>query len=138
MSILNCNQSESPKQNKLTESALCRGSTEDNSIKLELNRDMIHDEEELSEKFSDSDCAGEAPAERPPEELVSLSSHPDVGDVFPRRQKFKGGTGKPPNVVIYCGKTDSRRLFEKVRDTIALCLNPDRYAIYHLKHEQVN
>ncbi len=45
---------------------------------------------------------------------------------------------KPPNVLIYCGKKDSVRLFESVRSTISQCLNPDRYVVYHLKHEQVH
>ena len=45
---------------------------------------------------------------------------------------------KPPNVLIYCGKKDSTRQYEAVKTVFCQCLNPDRYTIYHLKHEQVS
>ncbi|XP_064607111.1 biotin--protein ligase-like [Liolophura sinensis] len=45
---------------------------------------------------------------------------------------------KPPNILIYCGKKDSSRKFEGVRQIFAQCLHPERYVIYHLKHDQVH
>ena len=44
---------------------------------------------------------------------------------------------KPPNVLIYCGKKDSSRLFASVKSVISECVNTDQYLIYHLKHDQV-
>jgi len=44
---------------------------------------------------------------------------------------------KPPNILVYCGKKDSGRLFSGVRSVISQCVNTDRYVVYHLKHEQV-
>lgn len=84
--------------------------------------------EELSETYSDSDCAGEAPAE-PLEDVA-----PEMLTPTTRKTNLQG---KPPNVLVYCGKKDSSRLFENVRSVFAQCLNTDRYTIYHLKHDQV-
>jgi hypothetical protein len=44
---------------------------------------------------------------------------------------------KPPNVMVYCGKKDTSRLFDGVKAIFQQCLNPDKYATYHLKHDQV-
>ncbi|KAL4232937.1 hypothetical protein ACF0H5_007625 [Mactra antiquata] len=44
---------------------------------------------------------------------------------------------KPPNVLIYTGKIDSIRKFEKVRTVIEHCLDIDCYVVYHLKHEDL-
>ena len=45
--------------------------------------------------------------------------------------------GKPPNVLVYCGKKDSTRQFEAVKAVLQQCLNTDRYVVYHLRHDQV-
>lgn len=84
--------------------------------------------EELSGTYSDSDCAGEAPAE-PLEEIA-----PEMLTPVTRKENLHG---KPPNVLVYCGKKDSSRLFENVRSIFAQCLNTDKYTVYHLKHDQV-
>jgi len=44
---------------------------------------------------------------------------------------------KPPNVLIYCGKKDSSRVFASVKSVLSQCINIDQYIIYHLKHDQV-
>ena len=44
---------------------------------------------------------------------------------------------KPPNILVYCGKKDSQRQFEAVRNTLQQCVNVHRYVIYNLKHDQV-
>ena len=44
---------------------------------------------------------------------------------------------KPPNVLIYCGKKDSSRLFASIKSVLSQCINIDQYIIYHLKHDQV-
>jgi biotin--protein ligase len=44
---------------------------------------------------------------------------------------------KPPNVLIYCGKKDSSRLFDSVKSVLSQSINTDRYTIYHLKHDTV-
>lgn len=44
---------------------------------------------------------------------------------------------KPPNVLIYCGKKDSSRLFASVKLVMSQCINTDQYIVYHLKHDQV-
>ena len=53
---------------------------------------------------------------------------------------FRGGNNimsKPPNVLIYCGKKDSQRHFDVFKNVFSLCLNSDKYILYHLKHEHV-
>ena len=45
---------------------------------------------------------------------------------------------KPPNVLIYCGKKDSSRMYEAAKKTIELCLNSDKYLLYHLRHDDVD
>lgn len=44
---------------------------------------------------------------------------------------------KPPNVLIYTGKIDSVRKFEKVKKVLEQCLDNECYVIYHLKHEDI-
>lgn len=44
---------------------------------------------------------------------------------------------KPPNILVYCGKKDSSRLFVGVKSVLSQCVNTDQYVIYHLKHDQV-
>lgn len=44
---------------------------------------------------------------------------------------------KPPNILIYCGKKDSARLYEVYKKVFEQCFNRDCYTLYHLKHEQV-
>jgi len=44
---------------------------------------------------------------------------------------------KPPNILVYCGKKDSGRLFAGVKSVIDKCVNTDQYVIYHLKHDDV-
>lgn len=45
---------------------------------------------------------------------------------------------KPPNIVIYCGKKDTARKFQNLKDVLYQCVNNDCYVIYHLKHEEVH
>ncbi|XP_074651920.1 biotin--protein ligase-like [Tubulanus polymorphus] len=45
---------------------------------------------------------------------------------------------KPPNVLIYCGKIDSKRIFESIKSVVDRCLNIDCYAIYHLKYDDIS
>lgn len=44
---------------------------------------------------------------------------------------------KPPNVLVYCGKKDSSRLFVSMKSVLCEVLNTDQFVIYHLKHDQV-
>jgi len=44
---------------------------------------------------------------------------------------------KPPNILIYCGKKDSSRLFARVKSVLCQCISSSQYAVYHLKHEDV-
>ena len=104
------------------------GSGEDTSV-FENNSSPCHKikREDSSVSF-DSDCAGEAPAAS----LAELA--PELLTPVARRSAL---CGKPPNILIYCGKKDSNRLFEGVRSVISKCVNPNRYTIYHLKHDHV-
>lgn len=45
---------------------------------------------------------------------------------------------KPPNIVIYCGKKDTARKFQNLKDVLYQCVNNECYVIYHLKHEEVH
>lgn len=55
-----------------------------------------------------------------------------------KRTNFPTHFGKPPNVLVYTGsdEIDSQK-FEDVRSILLQCLARDRYAIYHLRNEQV-
>ena len=44
---------------------------------------------------------------------------------------------KPPNILVYCGKKDSSRLFVSVKSVLSEVVNTDQFIIYHLKHDQV-
>ncbi|XP_053397542.1 biotin--protein ligase-like [Mercenaria mercenaria] len=44
---------------------------------------------------------------------------------------------KPPNVLVYAGKIDSVRKFNKVKKILEQCLDNESYVIYHLKHEEI-
>lgn len=44
---------------------------------------------------------------------------------------------KPPNVVVYCGKKDSARKFDIIKNGLEQCLNSSAYTIYLLPHEEV-
>ncbi|CAH1776897.1 unnamed protein product, partial [Owenia fusiformis] len=44
---------------------------------------------------------------------------------------------KPPNILVYCGKKDSARNYEKVKNSLEQCVNSDSYVIYNLKHDDV-
>lgn len=105
-------------------SSIQLSSNSNNSSQL-LDQDC---REELSGTYSDSDCAGEAPAE--PLEGIA----PEMLTPVTRKENLHG---KPPNVLVYCGKKDSSRLFENVRSIFVQCLNTDKYTVYHLKHDQV-
>ena len=45
---------------------------------------------------------------------------------------------KPPNVLIYTGKSDSVRKFDKVKKVIDQCLDNECYVVYHLRHEDID
>jgi hypothetical protein len=59
-----------------------------------------------------------------------------VGSLTTSARK-QGLRNKPPNVLIYCGKKDSSRLYESVKSVVCQCINTSRYTVYHLKHDQV-
>ena len=63
-----------------------------------------------------------------------LSEMSDLED----QHRISHTTAKPPNVLIYTGKTDTVRKFEKVKKVLEDCLDPDCYVIYHLKHEELH
>ena len=44
---------------------------------------------------------------------------------------------KPPNVLVYCGKKDSSRLFASVKSVLSSVVNTDELIIYQLKHDDV-
>ena len=90
-----------------------------------------------SEKHADAviECGqGEAGAGEalsgPIEELAPEALTPNK-----RRDTVKG---KPPNVLVYCGKKDSTRQFDSVKATFQQCLNSDKYVIYQLKHDIIH
>ena len=70
-------------------------------------------------------------------EAMSPSIEDMAPEVLTPARRRAINNGKPPNVMIYCGKKDSSRQFEAVKQIMQQCLNPDKYVIYHLKHEQV-
>lgn len=99
--------------------------------------DDICDEEIQNVLDSESDdgeyAAGEAMAEF--SEDANMEVEMAASNGFQRN--VDTDHSKPPNILIYCGKKDSSRKFEGVRQIFAQCLHPERYVIYHLKHDQV-
>ncbi|KAH3728852.1 biotin--protein ligase-like [Dreissena polymorpha] len=83
---------------------------------------------EYAASFAESG-AGERLSELDPTENVQAFSIED-------NLKFSS-VPKPPNVLVYTGKIDSVRKFEKARAVLQQCLCPERYVIYHLKHEDI-
>ena len=61
-----------------------------------------------------------------------------LGASVSKRINLLTHSGKPPNVLVYTGsdEIDSKK-FEDVRSILLQCLARDRYAIYHLRNEQV-
>jgi hypothetical protein len=49
----------------------------------------------------------------------------------------QASVAKPPNVLVYAGKIDSVRKFNKVKKIMQQCLDSESYVIYHLKHEEL-
>ena len=49
----------------------------------------------------------------------------------------KQTSGKPPNIVVYCGKKDSARKFDMIKTALNQCLNKDAYTVYMLPHEDI-
>jgi len=45
---------------------------------------------------------------------------------------------KPPNILIYVGKIDVARKFDRVKKVLENCLDIDSYVIYLLKHEDLD
>ena len=86
-----------------------------------------------SDSESSSMIADTAAGEAPSDSLELLAP-----EVLTPAHRQACNRRKPPNVLVYCGKKDSSRQYESVKSVFAQCLNPDRYTIYHLKHEQVH
>ncbi|XP_050714903.1 mucin-5AC-like isoform X5 [Eriocheir sinensis] len=56
-----------------------------------------------------------------------------VDEEGPARKNLDASTDKPPNILVYAA--NNAEYYVKVQQTIALCVNPDRYIIYHLTDE---
>ncbi|XP_013414151.1 biotin--protein ligase [Lingula anatina] len=106
--------------------------TQNNLDKCQNEDEVEDEEEEEEEEISLRDMVSEV--------LITDDSGPQK--TANHTQKSKGRTAnlvvKPPNVLIYCGKKDSARLFLKAKAVFEQCLSTDSYAIYHLKHDQVH
>uniref|UniRef100_A0A0P4VYC8 BPL/LPL catalytic domain-containing protein n=1 Tax=Scylla olivacea TaxID=85551 RepID=A0A0P4VYC8_SCYOL len=56
-----------------------------------------------------------------------------VEEEGPQRKNLDSATDKPPNILVYAA--NNAEYYEKVKQTLGRCLNPDRYTIYHLTDE---
>ena len=99
---------------------------------LELSDSEIPDNDNLDEAFLETG-AGEGLSEM------------DLGDSTNSESLSKSwglvrmsSVSKPPNLLVYTGKIDSVRKFEKVQAVLEQCLNTECYVIYHLKHEDID
>lgn len=129
------------------------------NISAERNEDIACEESSFQNhtKFMDN-AVPEIPASPSIEEYASLHSavtaetgnvsHSDSaafikdlsagnkGDaLFPTGQKF---SGKPPNILVYCGKKDTARKFYMIKSSLEHCINTEAYSIYHLPHDQIS
>ena len=68
----------------------------------------------------------------------SAANTPQHSSRQAKRRKSRNSSGKPPNVLVYCGKKDTARKFENIQRVLQQCLNPDSCVIYLLKHDQVH
>jgi len=78
-----------------------------------------------------------AAAARTTTTTTTTTTAPLCGDTATVQRRRATLRCKPPNVVVYCGKKDSGRLFAGIRSALSQCLNTDQYVIYQLKHDQV-
>ena len=90
---------------------------------------LHHDDDAASERSAPSSAAGEA--------LSAYSADQNSDDALNDASSSTAAKCKPPNVLVYCGKKDSQRVFDNARSTFSLCFNPDKYILYNLKHDQV-
>ncbi|KAL8603079.1 hypothetical protein ACOMHN_015644 [Nucella lapillus] len=78
----------------------------------------------------------------------SLTSQGEKGKASPSEPSANSENGihsanggksgcKPPNVVVYCGKKDSARKFDMIKEGLEQCLNTNAYTVYILPHEEV-
>lgn len=117
--------------------SLAYASSGDNLNEGSPERMIMDHQFNAANEYSDADCIGEyecAAGEAPSESVAELA--PEV--LTPLRRHGTGNQGKPPNVLIYCGKKDATRNFNAVSSVIQLCLHPDKYVVYHLKHDDVH
>ena len=70
-------------------------------------------------------------------EALSPSVEEMAPEMFTPRRRKENIRAKPPNILLYCGKKDSERLFNVAKSAFEQCINRDKYIIYHLKHDQV-
>ncbi|XP_025097609.1 biotin--protein ligase-like isoform X2 [Pomacea canaliculata] len=67
--------------------------------------------------------------------IKDLSAGNKGDALFPTGQKF---SGKPPNILVYCGKKDTARKFYVIKSSLEHCINTEAYSIYHLPHDQIS
>lgn len=82
---------------------------------------------------SDLDLGEENGGEAPSPTVEEMA--PEMFTPVRRQSKIRA---KPPNILLYCGKKDSERLFNDAKNAFEQVVNRDKYIIYHLKHDQVH
>ncbi len=97
---------------------------------------LAADQEETMNMMED-ECGAADPSEMGAGEALSGTVEELAPEALTPIKRKDSIQGKPPNILIYCGKKDSQRQYESVKATIQQCVNPDKYVIYQLKHEQV-
>ncbi|KAM4795949.1 biotin--protein ligase [Rhinophrynus dorsalis] len=70
-----------------------------------------------------------------PDDFSSLEDNPDQSLV--KENPKLNVTGKPPNVLVYCGSTPGDH-FQQVKSVLLQCFDSTRYVIYPIVDEQVH
>ena len=127
----------SSEQDQLTELWSNESLASNSSIGRTSLLDMIDAESQEAETVDGSMMESGAGEELSDFELAGSSS--STSGSLSQSWKFVRQTSiaKPPNVLVYSGKIDSVRKFNKVKKILQQCLDSESYVIYHLKHEEL-
>ncbi|XP_029658335.1 biotin--protein ligase [Octopus sinensis] len=91
-----------------------------------------------SETHSDEDLLLDSDSEMAAGDVKYEKMEADEAKVDLEFQRPANVAVKPPNILVYCGKKDSKRKFESFKTMLEKCLSSDCYAIYQLQHNQIN
>ncbi|GAB1604785.1 biotin--protein ligase-like [Argonauta hians] len=91
-----------------------------------------------SENHSDGELLLDSDSEMAAGDVKYDKMETDETKVDSEFQSSADSSMKPPNILVYCGKKDSKRKFESFKSILEKCLSSDCYVIYLLQHHEIN